>query len=286
MGNNITCGKCKGAGALKSPFTSLVLKHAELGQNNIPTPPAGVVTRDNATIELQDKRVDNHGVNALATLNMEFLADNPLNESGIAKEVDRDELNNFVFTVAQNLVEVQLNQVFKQIAYQRYWTITAGNEDVINRMLPHIIIPTKFDLLSENTAIDRLKKMADSSVDAAIIAQQQQDVVNKTYHQDERTKSKLSLIFKLNPFTGKSSEQIGDELLQGLITKRDAVLSRNVELFVKEAIQDDADFLSIEDFEAQKTIIMQKLDEKMQELDAGSVEPIVERDANGNIIED
>lgn len=277
-GGNVTCSDCGGSGASASPFGKMILKNA-FGENPVPTPPAGIVQRDSGIIELQIRRVKEHAINALATLNMEFLAETPINQSGVAKEVDRDELNNFVFGVAQNLIDIQFKNVYRQNAQQRYWRVTSGSEETIEEMLPFIPVPTKYDLLSENTVTDKLKKMSDSGVDPTIVSETQIDLAKKIFHQDTETKKKLLLIFKVNPFTGVTSDQINDGVLSGLTVKRDAVLSKYCEFFVKKGMSEYDDFLD-KNYEDQLEIINGYLDAKMSELTSVQT-PIINPDGSG-----
>ena len=55
---------------------------------------------------------------AYSAVNMEFLMDSPLATSGESKKVDRDELNNFVYTFAEDAVGV-LDNAYYLIALMR-----------------------------------------------------------------------------------------------------------------------------------------------------------------------
>src|SRR3990167_2166109 len=112
----IVCGKCKGEGAIpKSPYKDFVIKKEGFGEEKIPVPPAGYIQKPIEIVKIQDERVDKHIFRALSSINMEFLAQTPLNQSGKAKEVDRDELNNFVYGVAYHLVDKHIFRALSSI---------------------------------------------------------------------------------------------------------------------------------------------------------------------------
>jgi hypothetical protein len=83
------CDKCENGTILKSPYKDFVVKKAAFDEQQVPTPPAGYIQKDVEIIKIQDERIKNKIYNSLSALNMEFLAETPLNQSGKAKEVDR-----------------------------------------------------------------------------------------------------------------------------------------------------------------------------------------------------
>ncbi len=285
-GKPITCSTCGGVGKRKkSPFTDIVVKSSSLGENPIPTPPAGIVQRDTGIIEIQDKRIADHVYNALSSLNMEFLVETPLNQSGRAKEVDRDELNNFVYGVAYHLVENIVAPIYQRIIDIRYGKVIT-NKEMREQMQPSIVIPQRFDLLSENTIIDQLQKLNESKVDPNVISEVQTDYIQKKFADDPVLRKRLTLIFKLNPFTASTPESVNDAVLNRLVSRRDAVIYQYIEHFVNIAMTDDSDFLNKE-FSEQQKIINKLADEKINELDGVIVDALkdVQPDGESVIVE-
>lgn len=264
-GKQTICPDCKGQGVVnKSPYNDLIVKKSVFEQGNIPTPPAGYISKPTEIVTLQDSRIKNHLSNALSSINMEFLAQTPLSESGIAKEVDRDELNNFVYGVAYHFVENVLNPVYQMTANWRY-SETVQNEDMRKQMCPYIVVPEKFDLLSEDALLDNISKATQSDVDAVIISEMQIDYINKKFREMPEIRRKLIATNELNPFVGVSSEEIDNMLLAGVITKKDAIKSIYINTFIDQAIANDKSFLE-KDYNAMNKVIDTMVDAKLKEL--------------------
>lgn len=85
--------------------------------------------------------VDQQIYDAMSAVNMEFLAQKPLNQSGIAKEADRDESSNFVHSVAEDLVSVT-DWVYYVINEYRYSGLISDRAQR-EAMLPAIPVPEK-----------------------------------------------------------------------------------------------------------------------------------------------
>jgi hypothetical protein len=265
-GKQVVCPDCKGVGVMqKSPYKDLVIKKSVFEQGNVPAPPAGYINKPTDMVSLQDTRIQNHLTNALSAINMEFLAQTPLNQSGVAKEVDRDELNNFVYGVAYHFVENVLKPIYCYTAEWRYPAVVQNEQSRID-MLPIINVPEKYDLLSEDTLLDNIAKANDSDVDAVIISEMQIDYINKKFRDMPEVRNKLISTNELNPFVGMSATEINDMLLAGIITKKDAVKSIYINEFVDKAVAKDVKFLD-KTYEQKMDVIDKMADEKVAQLD-------------------
>ena len=278
------CGDCKGSGAMPvSPFKQMILRTQGADKEPTPIPPAGYITKDTKIVEIQDERIDNHIFKALASLNMEFLADTPLNQSGKAKEVDKEELNNFVFGVAFHLVNNVLKKIYKIVVEYRYGELL--NEKERSDILPNIQVPEHFDLLTENALIEQLSKAKEAQVDPTIINEMQTDLINKKFKDNPEIRDRLRVSNEMNPFNTATVEEIGDMKISGLITKEDAVTSLYADYFVTKAIEADDKFLR-KTFQEQLEIIRKMTDKKITELkpkdvpsaESGHIEPVKRTD--------
>lgn len=239
----IICTDCKGAGTVqKNPFNDLVLKPGQFGQDQVPVPPMGYVEKNTEIVKVQDERIEGHIFQALSSLNMEFLAKTPLNQSGKAKQVDREELNNFVFGVAWHVVENIVKPVYWFINEMRYQKIVP-NDKTRRAMLPHIPVPGSFDLLDASIIEQQLATARDSGADNTIINELELDYTTKKFKNQPLVRMKIKAIKRLDPFAGRTDEQVDNALLTGRADKLDAVLSMYVEYFVNQAIEKDPEFL-------------------------------------------
>ena len=270
-GKPLACGDCKGNGAMPvSPFKQMILRQMGADKQPTPIPPAGYISKDVEIVKIQDERVDNHIFRALASLNMEFLADTPLNQSGKAKEVDKEELNNFVYGVAFHIVNNLLKKIYKLITECRYGELITEPER--EKMLPTIQVPEHFDLLTENTLIEQLNKAMEAKVDPTIINEMQTDLINKKFRDMPEVRDKLRISNEVNPFNTSSSEEVADMKLAGLITDADAVTALYADYFVSKAIQENDKFLTMKP-EQQLETIRKMTDEKILELKPKDVPP-------------
>ena len=255
-GEKTVCPVCEGNGRmLKSPYKDIVISQKQ-GESNAPTPPAGYVQKQTEIVKLQDDRIAKHIFDSLSALNMEFLAQTPLSQSGIAKEVDRDELNNYVYSVAYHLVKNIMLPIYKLIATMRYSTII-NSEDILKQMLPQITVPEKYDLLSANNLVEGYRKVKESNLDMNIVNEIENDIINKIFNNEPDTRLKLLLIKSLDPLRGLSMEDKSTMLLTQTITKEDLVISNYITEFVTEALIEDDKFAT-KSLKEQQVIITQK----------------------------
>src|SRR5690606_24926172 len=122
-------------------------------------------------------------------LNMQFLDETPLNESGKAKEVDRDELNNFVYSVAEDLVRIadRVNQNSVEYRYKTVLPIKSKRE----KLVPEIPVPEKFDLLSSNYLVTEIKEIRDAKVNPIMASELEIELAAKTFYNNPMVKERV-----------------------------------------------------------------------------------------------
>ncbi len=269
-GKQIICPTCSGrGGAPFSPYRNLEVNMNSNGlapDKQLPIPPAGYIEKSTEMVSKMMEIIDGEKYSALASINFEFLADTPLNQSGKAKEVDRDELNNFVYGVAQNLVNDNLNPAYYFINEMRYMK-AVPNPEQRKKMLPQIPVPENYDFLTSKDAEDKLVKISESNVSEELKDIAEMTYINSKYQDQPELIARLTVIHTHDPFPEKTPEELNSLVMGGLIKKEDAVLSLYIKVFVTEQLADDEDFLKM-DFEAQSEILMKMAEEKAKELSA------------------
>jgi hypothetical protein len=175
----IKCDECGGSGNRpRNPYTTMYVKYDKtLQSNNVPLPPAGYVERDVEILKLQDERIDKHEFKALAAINMEYLANTPLSQSGNAKEVDRDPASTFCNSVAEDIVYA-MDYVYELTNDYRYANIVPDEEDR-KAMNPFVKVPDKFDLLSSTYLEEQITKQKENKGNPVIIKAMEKDYVSK-----------------------------------------------------------------------------------------------------------
>ena len=239
------------SGYVVSPYSKVLVKPAEIGQQ-MAIPPVGYVEKPVEIVELQDKRVEKHIFNALAAINMQFLAEVPLAESGLAKGVDRDEASNFVHSVAEDLVN-SMEQIAYNISVLRFGV--QHSEEEIEELQPEITVPQHFDIFSIKIDEEELKNAKTNKLNPAIINEMEIEYANKKFAGKPEVQRKLSVILTLDPLANISEDDKGMRLSNNGISQEDYILSCNINSFVEKAIAEDENFLTL-DAKQQKEKLM------------------------------
>jgi len=236
----IKCPSCSGKGLLPlNPFEHLVLPAPRPGDPAIPTPPIGYVTKQTDIAKLQEERIRQHIYDALSAINMEFLADTPLSQSGVAKQVDREELYSFVHSIAEDVVRI-MDEIIYDICAWRYSGVTSD----IRALLPYIPVPERFDMLSGKVLVDELTSMVNAKVDPAIINAAQIELAGKKFN-DSEVKDLVVLKLKLDPFAGVPEENISLQRMYNAIDQNDLIIHANINKFVTRALEEVQDFANL-----------------------------------------
>ena len=253
----IKCPSCSGKGLLPlNPFEHLVLPAPRPGDPAIPTPPIGYVTKQTDIAKLQEERIRQHVYDALSAINMEFLADTPLSQSGVAKQVDREELYSFVHSIAEDVVRI-MDEVIYDICAWRYQGVTND----IRALLPYIPVPERYDMLSGKVLVDELTSMVNAKVDPAIINAAQIELAGKKFN-DSEVKDLVVLKLKLDPFAGVPEENISLQRTFNAVRQNDLVIHSNINQFVTRALSEIDDFVNLP-YNDQMSVMNKYADELM-----------------------
>jgi len=222
----VTCDTCGGQGYIASgPYSKMLLRPASADQLQLPTPPAGFVEKDVEIIKVMDESVDKHIYKALRAINFEFLAQSPLAQSGVAKEVDKDELNNTVNSIAEDIVAA-MDNIYWFIALYRY-SVLYSKEDIAN-MVPSITVPEKFDMLSSDHLQEELKKAKDSKFNPTILNAMETEYASKKFNTSDEVSEMVQLILKLDPLPNVTEDDKMSRLSNKGITKETYIISSNI----------------------------------------------------------
>lgn len=239
----ITCDNknCQNGYVVASPYSKIMVRPASVtdGSTNIPLPPAGYVEKDVEIVKVQESSIDKHIYNGLAALNFEFLMKTPLNESGLAKEVDRDELNTSVHTIAEDLVQV-MDWCYSIIAMYRYRLLYTPDE--IYEMLPSIAVPEKYDILSSSHIEAQLTAVKTAKVNPAIVSAIENEYAVKAFSSNPEVSEIVSMVLELDPMANVSEEDKMSRLSNKGITLLTYIVSSNINEFVKRAVQENVGF--------------------------------------------
>lgn len=236
----VSCPSCGGKGLMPlNPFEHLVLPAPKPGDNAVPTPPMGYVQKQTEIAQLQESRIRQHIYDALSAINMEYLAETPISQSGVAKQVDREELYSFVHSIAEDVVRIMDEICYDVLAWRHY----AQSID-INDLLPYIPVPERYDMLSGKVLVDELTAMTNAKVDPAIINAAQVELADKKFN-ESNIKNQVILKLKLDPFAGVPEENISLQKTFGAIDMADLIIHSNINKFVTRALDEVDEFADL-----------------------------------------
>ena len=243
-GGIYSCDECKGRGFFPfNPFEHISIKQQGPGETAPPTPPAGYLSKPIDIAELQNKRVHDHLYHALSSINMEFLASVPLSQSGVAKEIDRAELNNFVYSIAEDCIRI-LDSLCKTIIDYRYGGIISNKVDR-DKLLPYIQVPEKYDIIPDNYLVEEIEKLRNSKVSPVIINAAEVEYASKKFNTNKKIKEKLEDIYQLDPLSGMANDEILTASSNGVISKKTYIIHSNIREFIDYLYEDDERFYSL-----------------------------------------
>lgn len=256
---------CYNGYVVAGPYAKMMIRPTNSieGQQPIPNPPAGFIEKDVEIIKVQGESVTEHIVNGLASINFEFIATTPLNESGTAKEVDKDELNNTVHSIAEDIVRC-MDWSYFIIAKYRYGLIY---KDEIEEMVPKIAVPEKYDILSATHLEAQLKNLKDSKANPAITNAVEVEYAGKAFNNDPTIREMVQLVLSLDPLANISEDDKMSRLSNKGITQVTYVISSNIHEFVQRAMQENKGFEEMEP-DKQKEIIKGYAEEQIEEVNA------------------
>lgn len=273
------CSACKGSGKVaSSPYTTIVVDpnvNKIMGEDRLTMPPGGYLLKPVEIVKIQDARIDAHVYKALASLNMQFLAKTPLSESGIAKEVDRDALNTFVYSIAEDIVWM-MDNIYSIINDYRYMKLVPVVKER-KAMLPKITVPEKFDLLSSGYLMEEISKAKTSNISPIITNAMELEYTNKKFYAMPEIRDELQCVQQLDPIPSATDDEKMLRLQNGGVTTADYVISCNIQPFVRRAVIADNNFYSLP-YEDKMKVMNTYADEKMK---MNSVKVNIEEDING-----
>jgi len=244
---------CKNGYVVAGPYSKIMVRptNSVEGQGNVPMPPAGFIEKDVEIIKLQEESVASHITNGLASINFEFIASTPQAQSGVAKEVDKDELNNTVHSIAEDLVRC-MDWGYYMIALYRYGMIY--NKEDIKEMVPKIAVPEKYDILSSTHLEEQLKSLKESKANPVITNAVEVEFAGKAFNNDPAIRELVQLVLSLDPLANIPEDDKMSRLSNKGITLETYVISSNIHEFVQRAIEADKKF-GEKDAKEQKAVI-------------------------------
>jgi len=246
-GNQVNCSKCEGEGILpKSPYKDLVIRPTKtnLGEQAMPSPPAGYIEKSIDMAKLMQTRIDQHFKDAVGAVQMDFLYQVGANQTGIAKAYDRDEMYAFIYPVGYFMVESCLKPLYYWINEWRYYNLVPNNVTRLE-MLPNISVPQRFDIVTEAMLIDEIKQLREGKADPVIIAEKELDYAQKSFGDNIGKLQKINLSKKLDPFPALTTSEKQDALLTNTVSRNDVIKSLYLPSILEDLANADPNFYKL-----------------------------------------
>lgn len=237
------CRRCKGSGYIsgRGPFNTTVVRADNALNPDAKTIFPGVQYIDKPIEIIQEtkKEVQDCINQGFSSINMEILQEVGANQSGVAKTIDRTDMDAFIGDVSDNMFRI-LEESFDFINLWRYNEILSDKE--LEDNMPAIIKPTNFDVISYQSVMNEIKSASEAKVGSPVIQKMNLDFVDKRYNDPKFTSFSKNLI-ELDPLYGKNEDEKGFILSNMGISKEDYIVSCQIERFMLDAIAADENFL-------------------------------------------
>jgi hypothetical protein len=241
----IKCKECKGKGTVPfNPYEYYEIPRPKAGEAIVAGVPLGYVQKQIDIAILQNTRIKDHIKDGMAAINMEWIVDPPqLAQSGISKEVDKDDMHTFFHVIAEDIIRF-FDKSYDIVCDYRYTTILP-NEEEREKLRPLIPVPEKYDILSETYLVQEIKMLKDAGIEPEIINSSLLEFVNKKFYADPDTQNLVSNILILDPFSSKSEDSIIVQLTNDGITQKDYIIHCNIRPFVLRAVNENPEFFNL-----------------------------------------
>jgi hypothetical protein len=244
------CTTCKGTGKVsRNPFGIHTINRDSLNPDSpLPTPPAGYVDKPIEVVDKVEERIRAEEKRGLASINMEIVQMVGEDQSGVAKTIDREDLNAFLSRYSRHVYEYVLPNLILYIAAWRY-----GETVEVTKILPQIHQPKEFNILSLNQIREEYKDASNSNVSDNYLMHIEKELVNSKFANNDFARQKNDTIIELNPYVGKN---VDDLLTLRNLGEKDWKIYKAIHLIelVNMAIENDEGFLDLEMKEKRQAI--------------------------------
>ena len=207
---DIDCPICSGSGKMTSRGPAnihFVNKDALNPDAPLPLPPFGVGEKELGSTELLVQLTKDEIRKGFEAINMDIVNEVGENQSGVAKVIDRQDLDGFLDVYSGHVFKFVIPNIILNITMWRYWEIYNHNKKLIKETLPIIKEPTTFDVFSITLLTDELEKLTKAGVGGVTLLGIQKDIIDKRFT-DEFTKNFFGTILDVDPISHLTNNDI------------------------------------------------------------------------------
>lgn len=238
------CSRCKGTGYItgRTPFGVTVVKDDKFDDRQKLFPGVHYVSKPTEIVKLLQDDIDNLINKGYEAISMDILAKVGADQSGIAKQYDRSDLERYLITISNNIFDNIIYYSYKYIAGWRFGYATNEWKDT----LPDITKPTNFDVLSTEILAAQLKEARQAKLNPTLLDQMELDLINRQFASNEKMKLKHAAFIKLDPFSNIGEDEKFIRYSNGAISEVDYIISCNIKKFIAQAIDEVEGFLELD----------------------------------------
>jgi hypothetical protein len=248
-GKKFKCPSCMGSGYKKTatgPYDVYQIdRQKALEPEQVPLPPFGYVAPPVEGLKMLQDTVFKKLEEGLSAINMDIVNKIGENQSGISKEYDRSELNDFLQKIANQFFEIHLpNTYYYFVRYM--FGVEIPNPEELKKIEPEISKPTKFDVWSTSELTTQLKDAKTAGLNPTYQKYKQIQVQSTEFQTHPELMKRVNDEILLDPLAEVAREDVSMMLANGTITKETAVIHDNISEFISRALEDDKKFLDQE----------------------------------------
>lgn len=245
-GKKYKCNSCGGTGYKKTatgPYDVYQIdRQKALEPENVPLPPFGYVAPPVEGLKMLEEKVYKSLEEGLSAINMDIVNKIGENQSGISKEYDRSELNQFLQKIADQFFEIHLpNAYFYFTKYM--FGVQIPNPEELKKIEPEISKPTNFELLTTTELTKQLEDAKTAKLNPSYQKAKQIQIITQEFQTRPTLMKRLITEIVLDPLGEVSRDDISMMLANKTITQETAIIHDNISAFVDQAIIEDKNFL-------------------------------------------
>jgi len=249
VSSSYSCKSCSGTG--KKPigvYSEYRVDEAVFTAQNKP-PYVGYIEKDLEPVKILNDYINQFIYSGLSAVNLEFLLDVPLNQSGVAKEMDKSDANKFIVQVSSHLINnvgipilQWLNFLEKALDNQGLQPIIKQGDTVeifvVKPIEFEVHIPLSVDYLSGNTQEKQISEILDSNLTITVRKHEERKFIKNKYRNDKNQQKIAIASISLDRLYGYTNEQKKQMLDSGIILKQDYIISVYIELLIKLVVEE------------------------------------------------
>lgn len=235
------CNACNGTGVppATGAFSLLTVPLPKNGVPVVPTPPAGYVQKDFSAITFLNQDIYTNLYRGLAALNFEFLAETPLNTSGVSKAYDRQELNGFLYKIARHVLQTQFLPLCKAFAAFLF------PQSPPERLIPTFQIPERFDLIDASDYETEMTALKNADAPPALRRAVEREYIERRFSGNPNEKARLSALLDLQPLPAASFDTLITMYEKGFIAYDEFYIAFHLEELIDRAAETNPNFYQI-----------------------------------------